>query len=276
MDRMSQATVIAACALFLFAGSTQAAINLPFPPGTVVESFDSLDNTPAGGGSGTGTTFPTSWEAGIMPAVGMPTPLTQYTTSDGSPPISADVFSWGSAESNENSFGFKGSQNATGDQRAIGVEFANAFSNTTFIQINISARGEQWHQGVSDQPTTLRFEYSIDATNVIDNTATWIANTDLDIVLPKVSGAGPNGNALNGNSFTNQVFIGDTFDARIEPGETLFIRWLHEEDGSDHGGGIDFFRLTTVATEVPEPHTAGLAMLGIGALLARRRNRHQA
>lgn len=149
---------------------------------------------------------------------------------------------------------------------AIGAQFQNT-TGAAITQLDVVFDGELWYTGPAAMigaPGTLIFEYSTDATSLLDAGATWNAVTGLNFDAP--SAGKSQFTAYDGNLAANRVAgISDSITGlSIADNSTFFIRW---SNSASHGAGIDNFSIQAV----PEPATLGLLGLAGAALYVRRR-----
>lgn len=265
---MQTKTIISA---ILVIGSPSAALadefSSPLTPGSITsstysENFDTLAT------SGTSNTLPTGWQ--IVENGSNAYTNGRYTAGTGSS-NTGDVYSFGAAGSSERALGSLTSGSNTP------ILFGGVLINdlgSTITDIAFSYTGEQWRLGTSGATDGLFFSYSLDATSLVDASATWTAVSLLDFLPLVTSGSA---GALNGNA--NSLAISSLISGlSIADGESFAFRWEDfDRPGSDHGLAVDNVSLafTTAPTgAVPEPATWAMMIAGFGiagAALRRKR-----
>ena len=191
------------------------------PP--AVQTFDTLAN------AGTASTLPDGWvfvEAGTNAN-------TTYAADTGSS-NAGNTYSYGSAGSSERAFGQlrSGSLIST-----LGARLSND-SAAAVSQIAVTYTGEQWRLGATGRVDRLDFQYSLNATSIVDAAATWIDVDALDFSSPVSSGAT---GLLDGNAASNRTVVSATIGGlNLGVGATVFVRWLDVDvSGIDDGLAID-------------------------------------
>ncbi len=128
------------------------------------------------------------------------------------------------------------------------------FRNDSAATINsflISYTGEQWRMGEAGVVDRLNFQYSTDASSL--TTGNWIDFDSLDFVAPVSTGSG---RPLDGNDSANRQALSATLSGfSWTVGSSLWIRFSDvNATGSDHGMGVDDFRISAApqTTSVPE------------------------
>ena len=156
-------------------------------------------------------------------------------------------------------------------QLLYGAEFRNA-TGLTIEDLDVQFIGEQWRRGANNQPDTLFFQYSLNATSLMDAAATWISTPALDFTSPQT---GAPGTALNGNLLSNRVLKQELLSGvNIANNATFWFRWRDMDiNGNDHGLAVDDFQLTPLAQAVPVPDALSLLMAGLLALMGATRAR---
>lgn len=131
----------------------------------------------------------------------------------------------------------------------FGVQLINQ-SSTAFGSISLGGVGEEWNNGRSSAVVDrLVFEYSFNASSVVDFSATWIALSSMDVVEVNNPDGFPT--QLDGNLPANRSSLFGTIAAAWSPGTTLSLRWRNNDDPDfDAFLAVDDFRLE--ATPVPE------------------------
>lgn len=255
---------LALCAGFL-APTAQAAVTLTGSPYS--QDFDSLIFT--------GTNQPwtndstlAGWSLFNQASGG--TPITTYSAGNGGSNTGA-FYSFGTTDATERALGGTASGGAYFGSPASGAVagwIAVAFTNGLSAAIDsftVSYDGEQWRNGGNTNQQTMVLEYGFGAT--FGAVTTWTApGTGFNFVSPIASSTAA---ALDGNAPANRTAgLGGTVSSLSwDPGDTLWIRWIENNDtGNDHGMGVDNFQLTY--TLVPEPGAMALSAFGAAGLLA--------
>lgn len=129
--------------------------------------------------------------------------------------------------------------------------------STPITELAVSFVGEQWRNGGNTDAQTVGFTYSLDATTI--TSGTWTGVASLDFTSP-ITGA--TAGALDGNNAANRISLSETLPITINPGETVWLRWLRPNSpGNDHGLAIDDFSVT--ATFAVDPTFAATGTPGI-------------
>jgi len=188
-----------------------------------VQSFDTL------AASGTGSTLPDGWyftETGSNAN-------TTYVADDGTL-NSGNTYSYGAAGSSERALGMIRSSSL---EATIGARLRNDTINA-LSEIAVAYTGEQWRLGTAGRSDRLDFQYSLNATSLTDNNATWINVDALDFSSPVTSGTI---GALNGNASANRALVsGSITGLNLAPGASLWVRWYdYNATGADDGLAID-------------------------------------
>lgn len=148
---------------------------------------------------------------------------------------------------------------------AIGAQLQND-TGAAITQLDITYDGEVWYTGpAAGLGTTdnLIFEYSTDATTVLDAGATWVPVASLNFDAPTAGQS--QFTVVDGNAAANRVAgISDTISLNVAAGDTVFIRWSNTATA---GMGIDNLSVQVV----PEPATLGLLGLSGLAIYIRRK-----
>jgi trimeric autotransporter adhesin len=151
----------------------------------------------------------------------------------------------------------------------FGAQFQNG-SGETITDVGVTGVMEQWRTGASAAADeVIAFEYSLDAADINDAAATWVAVPALD--LNEKLTASTSAGAVDGNLADNRLEIGATLNGiNWADGGLLTIRWSDADvTGSDGLYALDNFSLAAV----PEPSTWALFALGAAGLLGRRLRR---
>ncbi len=171
-----------------------------------------------------------------------------------------------------------------GEQQVIAAVFQ---AQAKIKEINVVYFGEQWGRGGGGITDTLHFEYTIfqgvmdanitgDAPNQVGDI--WLDETNGDIVV----------NSANGPDFSSQTTVGAAgavdgnvfrdvrdFDLELllDKGDLLVLRWVDLDipGGRDDLLAIDDLSITVTVIVVPEPATAAMSVLAMGAISLRRR-----
>ena len=241
------------CLLWGMASHGQIAFN-----GNYTETFDAL--------GATGTSYLEGW-SGVRVAgsgtVGAPLALgvtTGSTTGGG-------VYNVGLAGDGDRALGSLSSGTTV---PRFGAQWQND-SGAAVTQLTLDATVEQWRSGASDTVNeNLVFEYSLNALDINDPNAFWVAVAALDLQEPLTSST--SAGAVNGNLAENQLALhADVSGLDWAPGGTLTFRWTDTDDpGSDGLYALDNLSLSSVGV-VPEPSVIMLAAAAGLALAARRR-----
>lgn len=219
---MSLVRLGAAALCFAFSLSAQAQFIALDGSGNP-ENFDTLVN------SGTGSNLPSGW---YFNETGASHPTT-YQADNGTG-NSGNVYSYGATGNAERAFG---SIRSGSNVPTIGARIQNATASS-FADLPLQYVGEQWRLGTVGRVDRLDFQYSLNASSLIDSAATWVDVDALDFVAPISAGTA---GALDGNATANRVAIsGSLTGINLAPGATLWIRWLDADATSaDDGLAID-------------------------------------
>lgn len=230
---------------------------------TYTQTFDGLASSGISNAWLQDSTIPEWWAFRFPAAPNAWTDVTNYIANPGDT-ANGSLYSFGAASSNERSLGSIGSGNDASGHFRYGTGFTNGFSGA-ITSILISFRAETWRVGTPGNNNNVDFQYSVNATGVNDNAATWTDFDSLDFAQATTTTTGP----LNGN--TNFLSISNSIGGiSVASGSTIWIRWTDiDHAGADHGLAIDDFSASF--TTVPEPAT--LAVVGIGLLAIKRRRR---
>lgn len=220
---------------------------------TYGQSFDSLANT------GTSQALPAGWQ---IAELGSSTSGSDdnYAAGNGSS-NQGNVYSFGAAGSSDRALGSLTSGTAT--PLYFGAILQNALG-TTINALSIAYTGEQWRlaNGTGD---ALLFEYSTDATSIVNGNWTRVTSLDFN---PVFSNGTATGAALDGNLSANRSSVSGTIaNLAIASGARFGLRWTDlDMTGSDQGLAVDDFSLTarTAAAAVPEPAMWAMMLGGFG------------
>lgn len=270
MTRNSRApfALLGALALLgLSAATAQAQVS--FTGTALTQNFDTLITTGTAQAWSNNTTLP-GWSLFNK----TPTAITTYNAGDGSS-NAGSFYSFGTGTGTERALGGAASGGAYFGSPASGtvagwIAFA-ATNNTgsTATDFTIGYDGEQWRNGGNATAQTMVLEYGFGAT--FTGVTTWTpAGSAFNFTSPVATATAA---AVNGNVAGRVAGRGGTVNQTWAPGQTLWIRWIENNDaGNDHGLAIDNFSLTaSLPTAAPEPGTLVLGVLGIAGLVARRR-----
>lgn len=263
---MNKQLIIAATGVLIAATAMAGPISLGTAGVAHTEDFNTLLTSGGSGGNTifanteivnalfwTGTAGPdisTGWWANNNQAYG-------YASGGAVSANHSRVASFGSSDGDtERAFGL-GFQAPGG----FGAQFQNNTGGAV-TQLDIAYDGEQWYRG--NVTVGLTFDYSLDATSLMDAGATWTTVSALDFVAPNTLGMWTTG---DGNLAANREadISASITGLNISDGATFFIRW--GADGTGKGLGID----NVSVTAIPEPATMGLVALFGGAVLFIRR-----
>ena len=257
----------------LAAMATDAAISVNSAAYTYSQNFDTLASIGSTIGQvawANDSTLP-GWSLYRQPAPG--TALTTYSVDPGTSTLSA-FYSYGAGGSTERALGgLFGSGNyfgtpAPGNGAVAGwitVAFINN-SGAALNGFNLTFDGEQWRNGgnASAQSMVLEYGFGSSFTSVGYWTA---AGSSFNWSSPVT---GTTAGAVNGNGVGKVAGVGGTANVTWNAGDTLWLRWVENNDsGNDHGMAID----NLVFTAVPEAASSGLiaATLLVGLALWKRR-----
>lgn len=205
------------------------------------------------------------------------TAIASYTTGTGST-NTGSFFSFGATGSAERALGgiasggaYFGSPASGAVAGYIAVAFTNS-SSIAFDSFTLRFDGEQWRNGGNTSAQTMALQYGFGSS--FAGVSNWTApGGNFDWSSPTV---GSTAAAVDGNASGLLANRGGTVNGLSwNPGETLWIRWVENNDtGNDHGLAIDNVALS-VTSPVPEPSSYALMLAGLCAvgLIARRRRR---
>jgi hypothetical protein len=151
---------------------------------------------------------------------------------------------------------------------AVGITNATGAS---IDEASVLYDGEQWRNGGNANAQTMVLEWGIGTS--FDMVTTWTAPGAAFNFTSLVNSA--TASQLDGNDPANRTadLGGNLAGLGWDPGETLWFRWIENNDtGNDHGLSLDNFRFMSIAP-VPEPSTMGLTLAGTVGFLALRRRR---
>jgi hypothetical protein len=220
----------------------QAVISLTGTAPTYSQDFDSLATSGASNSWTNDSTLP-GWSLFRRPAPG--TALATYAAGNGSSTAGA-IYSFGTDSDRAlGGVGSGGTYWGSPASSAVAGWFAVALSNDTGSTIDsftLDFDGEQWRQGGNTTPQTMALEYGFGAD--FTSVSTWTApGGNFDFTSPITTGPG----TLDGNSEANRADNrgGLVSDLLWEPSNTLWVRWIENNDsGNDHGLAVDNFNFS--------------------------------
>ena len=224
MSSHRRTTRIASSLLFALFAPYAAAQYVSLVGGTPpVQSFDSL------AANGTGSGVPDGWyfvEAGNNAN-------TSYAADDGTA-NSGNTYSYGASGSTDRALG---SIRSGSLQPTIGARLRNDTA-AALSEIVVSYTGEQWRLGASGRADGMQFQYSLDATSIIDTAATWTSVSALDFASPVTTGTI---GKLDGNASANRSAISASITGlNLGVGQSLWVRWNDQDiSGAEDGLAID-------------------------------------
>lgn len=222
------------------------------------QNFDTIQTTTANA-STTYDKLPQGW--GIYEVGSGAAADGRYLVADGSN-TTGTAYSFGATGSTDRALGTIASNN---NFPTLGAIFFNETDNP-ITSITITYTGEQWRFGGRTTGTKdiLQFEYSLDATGIVNNVGTWIRVTQLDFESVITATPTNSGVALNGNLAANRQVITHTITGlNLQPGGSIVIRWSDPNiTGNDDGLAVDDFSIS--AGLVPGVMTSGGTTVGGG------------
>jgi len=160
----------------------------------------------------------------------------QYAADTGSA-NTGDSYSYGAAAASDRALGSLRSG-------TLIASYGACYTNNTGAAItglDIAYTGEQWRLGTPARTDSLRFEYSLDATDLATGTWTGLAALDFSTASATGTAGARDGNASEFRA-ARSGFIGDL---AIASGATVWIRWSDlDATGADDGLAIDDLALT--------------------------------
>ena len=267
--------IAAVCMTVLCAagGTANATLSVTGGSYTYSQNFDSLTQSTSSTAWTNDSTL-AGWSLYRQPAPG--TAVTNYYGGDGSSNTGA-FYSFGSAGSSDRALGGLGSGGAyfgSPLSGAVAGWIAVAFTNNTGQALNgftVGFDGEQWRNGGNTSAQTMVLQYGFG--NSFAGVSNWTAlGGNFDWTSPVT---GSTAAAANGNVAGLVANRGGSVTANWNNGNTLWIRWIENNDvGNDHGLAIDNFSLTTSdVTPTPIPAAAYLFGSGLIGLVGIRRKK---
>jgi|GEM_PF-3141845 len=213
--------------------TAQAQVNVSSVGETYSQDFNTLD---------------TSGTANVLAIPGWQISAANYSAGNGSGNTGA-IYSFGSNGSTDRALGGLVSGNVNYQRIYFGAAFKNN-SGQELNEFNITYAGEQWRRGaktLNSNPVgdTLILQYSLNATSVTDQAASWVSVPALNFTSPFISGADT---AVNGNSVRS--VISGKFNKGLAADATIYIRWAYVRNtggglaGSRDGLGVDDLQVT--------------------------------
>lgn len=210
------------------------------------ETFDSL---PTSGGNGNAWTNDSTLPGWSLFTKNL-SPFPRISAGTGSS-TTGDFYSFGLSDDTDRALGGIASGNAIFGSPATGTlagYFAAQLTNGTtspFNSFTVSFDGEQWRNGGgTGLPQSMVFEYGFGSS--FESVSGWTApGGTFDFTSPTFSATA---SALDGNAAENRAAgLGGTISSLAwQPGESLWVRWIENNDASnDHGLAIDNFSITT-------------------------------
>ncbi|WP_439880171.1 T9SS type A sorting domain-containing protein [Pontibacter sp. MBLB2868] len=191
----------------------------------------------------TGTTLPEGWTAVRYAGTGTAGATLTPVVSDGSANSGA-IYNVGTTDATDRAIG---SVSSTSTNVRFGAGFTNG-TTSTIGTVAFAATMEQWRTGsLATTDETTAFMYSLNASGINDEAATWTALTSMDLV--EILKSATDNAAVDGNAAANKIGIAGTIsNLTLAPNETLWIRWSDPNDsGSDGLYAIDDFSMTLTA-----------------------------
>jgi hypothetical protein len=213
-------------AALMLPSAANAAIPISALDQPYTQNFDTL------AALNTSSSLPTGWEFGEQGA----SANASYTAGDGDSPT-GDTYSYGGA-TNDRAFGTLRDDNL---RSTIGASFRND-TGTPIYWLTIELTGEQWRVGQANGIDSLKFEYSSDATSLLDPVP-WQADAAANVA--RVT-SGATVGARDGNEPANRETVRAHLPINVPPGAEFWIRWVDQDQagGADQGLAIDDLSLT--------------------------------
>jgi trimeric autotransporter adhesin len=250
---MKQSIVILS-ALTVLAGAVRAQVAFT---GTYVNGFDAMGPT--------GTSYEPGWTGVRWAGTGPAGETLTLGVTTGSA-TGGGVYNTGSSGDTDRALGSLASGSTV---PRFGAQFQNS-TGETLTGLEVSGVMEQWRTGANATvDEVVAFEYSLDAADINDAAATWVAVPALD--LSEKLTASTSAGAVNGNLPENRAEFGTVLSGLSwADGGALTIRWSDADvTGSDGLYALDNFSMAVV----PEPSTWALLTLGAAGLVVRRARR---
>ncbi len=200
------------------------------------QDFDTLANS-----GSTGSTLPPGWAFAKNEAV-----ATSYGVGDGTLE-SGNLYSFGASGSSDRSIGSIAS-NSTSSVR-YGLALTNA-TGSLQSSLALDFWVEQWRLGAVNRDDPIVFQYSLNATGVVDTAATWVTVNALSFTGPVRTGTT---GKLDGNAPANRVQRnGEISGLSWAAGQTLWLRWSDSNaSGADDALAIDDLLIGTLKDVPP-------------------------
>ena len=255
----------AALAALAFAGTAHATVVIGSASQVYNQNFDSLALSGAAVPWANDSTL-TGWSL----FTGAGSAITTYAAGTGSSTTGA-FYSFGGSGSAERAFGGLGSGGAYFGSPASGAVagyMAVALTNSTGAALDgftVAFDGEQWRDAGNNPPTaqTMVLQYGFGATFAsVSSWSTPGGAFNWTSTVNTTTGA-----AVDGNTAGLVAGRGGTINTVWNAGDTLWIRWIENNDvGNDAGLAIDNFAFTAGASVVPLPPALSLLLSGLGGL----------
>ncbi len=256
--------ILAAAMVFASPILGMAAVSLT--GGVYTQDFDSLIST--------GTSQPWTNDS-TLPGWSLfnktPAALTTYSAGSGTS-NAGSFYSFGATGSTERALGGVGSGGTYFGSPAGGTVagwIAFAITNDTGSPIPsfiVKYDGEQWRDGGSATPNaqTMVMEYGFGP--AFTAVGAWTTPGSAFNFTSPVFVNTSTGAAVDGNTAGLIPDLGGIINATWNNGDTLWIRWIENNDaGTDHGLAVDNFSIT-----IPEPTSLGIIAVA-GVIALRRR-----
>jgi hypothetical protein len=268
----SRSILSAAIVSFAAAASlpAQASVSIDSPAFTYSQSFDSLTTSTNSVAWANDSTL-AGWS--LFTATG--SAITSYLGGTGSV-NTGSFYSFGSTGSSDRALGgtasggtYFGSPASGAVAGYIAVAFTNN-SGSVLDSFTLAFDGEQWRNGGNSSAQAMVLQYGFGSS--FGSVASWATpGGNFDWSSP-VTGA--TAAAVNGNTAGLVAGKGGTVATSWASGDTLWVRWIDNNDvGNDHGLAIDNLSLSVTTAPVPEPTSTALLLAGLAAVafIARRR-----
>jgi hypothetical protein len=218
--------------------------------GSYSNNFDGLGPT--------GTTYDAGWSA-VRTNDGAALTLSVSTGTS----TAGGIYNVGTAGETDRALGSLASSTTV---PRFGAQLQNV-TGALITDLTLSGVMEQWRTGGSaTTDEVITFEYSLNAADINDPVATWVAVAGLDLNERLTSST--SGGAVNGNLPENQLNLSTAISGiNWSDDGVLTLRWSdHDHTGSDGMYAIDNLSVSTV----PEPSTWALLVLGALGLVGKR------